>query len=173
MSIPTAPDPVRLVFTVTIVDGVDLELVSNEIAERFGLLESRTELEATISSRQDEEMGGGLKRCFLLLYGWFDPGELAMVKLWSNELEEHWREEGKRRVNIDPVLVGPGNVVMATADAAFHRVYLRHGIYGELVYVYDGITFVSQPWTDPDYREPETIAYFNGLHELVEARWRN
>jgi hypothetical protein len=173
MSIPTAPDPVRLVFTLTFAADVDLERVSEEISERFGLMEKRTEPVATISSRQEEEMGSELQRSFLILYGWFDPGELAMVKLWSNELEEHWRQEGKRRVNIDPLLVGPGNVVLATADAAFHRVYLRHGIYGELVYVYDGITFVSQPCTDPDYREPETIAFFNEVHESVETRWND
>ena len=111
------------------------------------------------------EMGPGLRRMFVGLEGLWDPGWLASLKLRSNALEGRWTREGRRRVNLDPGLVGLAHLVLATGKPAAHRVYLGRGIYAEVEYVFEGKTFRPLPWTYPDYREPEAILFFNGLRD--------
>jgi hypothetical protein len=157
-----------------VVAAADIERV---MAQALGAVVQRTaEVPFTHSDYYRAELGPHLARSFLAFEGLRDPGDLATAKLHTNDLEEQWREDGRRQVNLDPGMLGLGQMVLASCKPAAHRVYLGQGVYGELEYLFERSSFRSLPWTYPDYREPWAIAFFNVVREghrvaLKESRW--
>lgn len=110
-------------------------------------------------------MGEGLRRSYAAVEGVVEPERLAPVKLEANALEERWAEAGRRRVNLDPGLLGLTQLVLASLKPSGHRVYLGQGVYAEVEYVFKRGTFERLPWTYGDYAEADVIEFFNELRE--------
>lgn len=108
-----------------------------------------------------EEMGPGLSRVFLAFRDLIPPDSLAGVKVFSNRIEERLAREGKRRVNLDPGYLDAAKVVLASTKDYSHRIYLGGGIFAEVTLRYSLGTYGPLSTTYPDYRERETIAFFN------------
>lgn len=167
MSVPSSPEPATLVVALLVSPHLSAARVVDRAAECFGTLRAVSpEFPFDRSSYYDREMGAGLRRVFAAAGECVDPGTLARWKLRSNELEGEWTEGGCRRVNLDPGLLDLNHLVLASGKPAGHRVYLQEGIYAEVEYVFESGTFKPLPWTYPDYREPEALAFFNQLREL-------
>ena len=101
----------------------------------------------------EEEMGEGVNRCFWAFSRPFPRGALAEAKLATNRIERDLARGGKRTINLDPGLLTPESLVLATTKPYSHRVYLSKGIFGDLVLMYGKGRFQCMPWTYPDYRE--------------------
>jgi len=119
------------------------------------------------------EMGWPLVKEIYLFPRAMDPGSIAEVKLMTNRLESALSREGKRRVNVDPGYLTTGKVVLATTKNHAHRIYVGNGIYCEVTLSWRKGTFEPFPWTYPDYRRPEVIAFFNRCRSLLKARSRS
>jgi hypothetical protein len=119
----------------------------------------------TYSDYYTAEMGPGLDRRFMVFGKTVKAEDLALIKLRSNSLENDFRERGRRLVNIDPGLLGPGNFILATTKANAHRLPLGQGIYGELTLWLQHGAFQPLPWTYPDYASP--------LYRQLFLSWRN
>ncbi|AEJ60635.1 GTP-binding protein [Spirochaeta thermophila DSM 6578] len=123
------------------------------------------------TSYYDKEMGEGILRWFLSFERLVDPSRLWEFKVRSNELEDRWREGGRRRVNLDPGLLNLSRVVLASTKDHAHRIPLQEGIYAEVTLVYREKRFSSLPWTYPDYRSREYQEVFKRMRRLyVEKR---
>ncbi len=106
------------------------------------------------------EMGAGLGRLLVSFLHLADPAQLANWKLFSNNIERIFSLGGRRTVNLDPGYVAKERLVLATGKNFSHRIYLDHGIYGDLTLIYGQGAFQAQPWTFPDYaggRLPELL----------------
>ncbi|NTU59979.1 MAG: DUF4416 family protein [Deltaproteobacteria bacterium] len=166
MSAPGAPEPALLVFGLLLSPGVHLDGVLSALAGRFGPLGAvAAERPFSHSSYYEREMGTGLRRAFVGTGRAVDPGELPRLKLEANALEERWAEAGRRRVNLDPGLLGLTQLVLASLKPSGHRVYLGQGVYAEVEYVFKRGTFERLPWTYGDYAEADVIEFFNELRE--------
>lgn len=107
-----------------------------------------------------EEMGPNLRKVFLVLETLIDPASLPDWKLKSIALEEKHSLAGKRQINFDPGYLELPKLVLATTKNFAHRIYLGRGIYADVqLYMKDG-KFQSNPWTYPDYKQPEHLAFF-------------
>ncbi len=116
----------------------------------------------------EPSMGTDLRKQFLAFANLIDAGDLAPIKLHTNDLERRLIAEGTyaepRPLNLDPGLLNLGKLVLATTKDQAHRIYLRDGIFAEVTLRFEHGAFTPWPWTYADYREPE-------LHRfLVEAR---
>ncbi|WP_025321531.1 DUF4416 family protein [Deferrisoma camini] len=173
MSRPRPPEPAFVVMGVLVAAAVDPGAVMDRIEAGFGPARSSTPWLPFDSTRYYErEMGPGIRRAFLWLGEPVDPSTLADLKERSNRLEGAWTDpQGRRRVNLDPGVLGLANLVLATGKPAAHRVYLARGIYAEVEYRFERGSFRPLPWTYPDYRAPETIAFFNRVRESYR-QWR-
>ena len=120
----------------------------------------------------EPEMGPDLVRRFVAV-DLVDPGELADIKLRTNEIEERWSEEGNRRVNLDPGLLSMHNFVLATTKAYTHRIYLRDCIWAEVTLVYQKRAFHPLPWTYPDYAGGEIMKILTMLRNILKTRLRD
>jgi hypothetical protein len=97
------------------------------------------------------EMGPGLGRILVSLLHLADPAQLANWKVFTNGIEARFSLGGRRLVNLDPGYLSKERLVLASGKNFSHRVYLDHGIYGDLTLIYSGGAFRPLPWTFPDY----------------------
>jgi hypothetical protein len=131
------------------------------LEEHYGELEEVSEpIEFNFSDYYDSEMGGTPWRFFVVFEERLDPERLASVKLHTNTLEDYFRVEGRRVVNLDPGVMSGANLILATTKNRSHRIPLQQGIYGELTLHYSGKRYNSFPWTYPDYKSSEVQSFF-------------
>ena len=97
------------------------------------------------------EMGQRIFRRYLAFERLFNPSLLASIKLKTNEIEGMLACEGRRLVNLDPGMLGPGRFCLATTKDRAHRIPLGGGILAELTLLYERGCFHPLPWTYPDW----------------------
>ena len=150
------------------------ETVILELEREWGPVDQQSELmEFNFTRYYKEELGNDLKRLFISFAGLVDPGRLPKMKLFTNHIEDKLSINGRRRVNIDPGYITPARLILATTKDHAHRVYLGRGIYGDLTLIYSQGRFNPLPWTYPDYRSEEYVAYFKRVREICREQLRN
>ncbi|HKM39085.1 MAG TPA: DUF4416 family protein [bacterium] len=161
---PKRVTPVASVFTgnETLFAAIEAVLTS-----RLGLCIYKSErLPFVHTTYYEAEMGPNLTRIIFAFEALIDPGRLPALKNWSNRLEDNWRTDGRRQVNIDLGYVSLAKVVLATTKDHAHRLYLGEGIFGEVTLYYCGGEFQAWPWTYPDYASPSYRKLFNTVRSL-------
>jgi len=161
---PELVTPIASVFTS---DELLFEAVREALCERLGsCIYSSPVLPFNYTDYYESEMGVGLKRRIFAFLKLLDQGELPALKHWSNQLEQHWLLNGRRRVNVDVGYISLGKLVLASTKDHSHRVYLSNGIYGEVTLRFIRRHFEPWPWTYPDYASPEYCKIFEEIREL-------
>jgi hypothetical protein len=113
------------------------------------------------------EMGPNLGRRLVSFLYLADPARLAAWKLFTNDLEQAFSLGDRRLANLDPGYVARERLVLATGKNYSHRIYLDHGIYGDLTLVHSQGSFRPLPWSYPDYAQGELPA----LLDLVRRKY--
>jgi hypothetical protein len=124
-----------------------------------------------------KEFGVGLVRRIWSFQNLIDPGELAAIKIRTNELEQRSTLDGQRRVNLDAGYVSLAKLVLATTKNHGHRIYIGKrpeavGIYAEVTLQYRNRAF--RPWecTYPDYATPDYCTLFEAIRKQYVAQLR-
>jgi hypothetical protein len=173
MAIERTPEPGMLVMGVLWGSGVDTSKTRILLSGMFGPVSRHSETVPfeEYTDYYEKEMGTGISRCFLAFGPLFPRGALAEAKLGTNRLERQLSRSGKRVVNLDPGIVTPEALILASTKPHYHRVYLSKGIYAELTLVFRGKGFDTMPWTYPDYQEVWARSFFNEVRgDLMERR---
>lgn len=171
MSLPKAPKPCSLVIGILASSDIEISEVVDVVSKAFSPPVTASPIFSfDMTKYYDAEMGDGIRRVYLGFGGFHDPGDLADVKLKTNSLESGWEKNGSRRVNLDPGFLSLTNLVLATGKPAAHRIYIGKGIYAEIEYLFEFMTFRCLPWTYLDYKTETSIEFFNklrGMHKLA------
>ncbi len=113
-----------------------------------------------------KEMGEHLQRKFIIFDKLVAQASLPKLKWKAKSLEKGFlNQSGGRQVNIDPGLLLPDKLVLATTKPCSHRPYLGKGIYADITLVYHNKSYQSLPWTYPDYAAQETVQMLNVLRK--------
>lgn len=143
----------------------DMETLEVALEKAFGPIRTHTPRQLFHwTDYYNSEMGLPIWRSYIEFETLVDPSLLAEIKLASNEIEERFAVEGRRKVNIDPGLLAPGRFVLATTKDRAHRLALKNGIYAELTLIYEKKAFHALPWTYPDWASEPV--------RLLLAGWR-
>ncbi|MBF0481549.1 MAG: DUF4416 family protein [Desulfovibrionaceae bacterium] len=119
----------------------------------------------------DQELGTPITRRILAFERLVPQDDLADIKLAANTVENELRDAGGRRiVNLDPGLISPERLVLATGKNFTHRVYLGKGVFADLTLYYQKGDWNALPWTFPDYNGPELRAILTQLRLRHLAR---
>lgn len=114
-----------------------------------------------------KEMGGSLVKYFAG-YDLIDfPDRLPLFKLNAVDLEETYKSEGKRVLNVDPGYVALEKVVAASTKNFTHRVYLKDNIFADLQLFRKQKKFRTLPWTFYDYQKDFVIDFFDDLRKVL------
>lgn len=142
------------------------------LEKQFGRIQCETmEIEYS-GTEYSEEMGDQLLRRFYSFEKMTDRDRLPEAKAACFKIEKQFgdmvHDYAFRTVNIDPCIMTPENVVMASHREYNHRVYLGQGVFAELVLVYSRGRFVRLPWTNKDFCQGEAIEFFVRVRDSFE-----
>ena len=152
-------------------DGRD-ELVS-QLVERWGPVDFTSDpFLFTYTHYYDLEMGPPIDRFFVSFERLVDPAGLARTKLETNRIEDLFRENGNRKVNLDPGLVSLPRFVLATTKENAHRIPLADGIFAEITLLYGKGSYQPLPWTYPDFRSEPTLSIMNNIRARYKSQQR-
>ncbi|MED5483433.1 MAG: DUF4416 family protein [SAR324 cluster bacterium] len=99
------------------------------------------------------EMGPELKHCFLSIEGLQSLESAVDWKLKTMEIETRLSLDGKRRINLDPGYLDFHRVVLLSGKEGPQKIYLRDGIWADLVLLKDKGEFRELAWTFADLKE--------------------
>ncbi len=155
--------PVKLFAAVTYASTVERDAVLAKIADLFTKIEFKSDIYnfSQFTDYYQDEMGLDLLKQIVAFADTIGPESLPGVKHRTNNFEQNYSQKGKRLVNIDPGYISSAKVLLATTKDYSHRIYLGQGIYGDVHLCYQRQSFQTQPWTYPDYRQPQILDFFN------------
>ncbi len=144
------------------------------LTQAFGEVDAQSHPVAfTHTAYYAHELGEKPWRQFLAFSRLIDPGDLATVKLQTNDMEQEWAEDLRRPLNLDPGYISLSKLVLASTKNHWHRIYLGRGIYAEATLPFRDGAFRPQEWTYPDYRTPEHLAFFTDVRERYHRQLRS
>ena len=163
------PQPVKLVVSLLTAEPGLLARARDSLSAVYGIIDFASELlPFDHTNYYDAEFGPGLQRQIITFERLVPPASLPAIKRQTNDLEWSLAEADHRRVNIDPGYLSLNKLVLATTKDHAHRLYLGHGIYGEVTLSYQRGHFRPWPWTYPDYGSERYCLLFEDLR----ARYR-
>lgn len=153
---------------------IQLEAFCEELIPILGEIDlSSTPFKFSFTEYYTEEMGKNLKKCFFSFTKLINPGMLSTIKIATNQIEAGYSYKKKRQVNIDPGYITGAKLVVASTKDFAHRIYLDHGIYGDVQLRYLGRHFKSSPWTYPDYQTDDVLRFFEKVRSQYLKQEKN
>ncbi len=153
------PQPVKLIIGILAADQNCLDAAHKVLAAKFGKIDLTSDVwPFTQTDYYKNETGPNILRQFASLEKLIDPGNLAKIKHATNKLEQQLARSLKmplpRPVNLDPGLIEPSKVVLATTKNYSHRIYIGHKMFAEVTLIYEKGAWRHFDYTYPDYRQP-------------------
>ena len=154
MSLPQPSEPAKLVIGLLLRKIDSVAAPATKLSDAFGPIDTISPwLPFDYTDYYAEEMGEPLFRRMFAFQRLIEQNELADIKLCTNDVENEYCRNGKRRVNIDPGYLLRERFVLATGKNYSHRIYIGKGIYADLTLIYRKGEFQSLEWTYPDYAD--------------------
>ena len=168
------PKPVKLIVGILATDEGCLAAAVAALEDRFGQVDHVSEVWPFYQTEYyRDQTGSSILRQFLSFDALIDPGELCRIKRTTNEMEEQLAKKLSkpvpRPVNLDPGLIEPSKLVLASTKNFSHRIYIGDGIYAELTLSYVKGKWQSYSYTFPDYKQPRYHGFLSTVRQkLVE-----
>ena len=119
----------------------------------------------------EPEMGEELKRCLISFETLISPDLLPKLKSWTREIEDHFRVNGKRNVNLDPGYVDYHKVVLASGKGGGHMIMLTPDVFVDMLLWYNkGWQFF--PWAYPDFRDGTYFVDLNKIRNMLKSHYK-
>lgn len=175
MSIPRPPQPVKLVISLFLHHKDLFESAAGMLTDRFGppdLVSSWFGFDFT--DYYQPEMGAPLYRRMMAFKILIAPGDLARIKLATNQVEQRYLKNKDRAINIDPGYLAAERFVLASGKNFTHRIYIGRGIYADLTLIYTRGSFQALSWTYPDYRGKDMLTFLERVRRkyLLDVKAR-
>jgi hypothetical protein len=143
------------------------------VERRFGRVQFETiEIETSAADEYREEMGDNLMRRFFSFERPVSRDALVELKAVCHKIEPMFADNVGdfvfRTVNIDPGILTPDNLVMASHREFNHRLYLRDGVFAEVALIYSRGRFMRLPWTNPDFYDNEAVEFLKRVRDSFE-----
>lgn len=169
MGKPSQPKKVLLFIATLFKDEEAYYQARNILTEKFGqiLLESAPR-QWDYSQYYTPELGSPILRRFMFFKNLISEGDIATIKLQTNQIEEVLSKNEKRTINLDPGYIGLAKVVLATTKDYSHRIYIKNGIYAEVTLIFRNKSFQPHINTYRDYADHCYIKLFNFIRTLYK-----
>ena len=171
------PDPVKLIVGILAADDECLRLAREAVIAKFGAADMVSEaFPFTQTSYYKDEAGENILRQFVSFQKLIDPGELATIKIRSNKLEEKLAKMADtdlpRPINLDPGIVEPSKLILASTKNFSHRIYIGDNMYAELTLSYCKGVWNSFSYTFPDFKEDRYHGFLSSVREKLVSQLR-
>ena len=169
------PKPVKLICGILACDSHALQRGRDSFLAEFGQADFLSEIwPFTQTQYYKDQTGTNILRQFVAIADLIDPGRLAAVKHKTNQIEQDLAKElpiWPRPVNLDPGLLEPSKLILASTKNFSHRVYIGDKIYAEVTLLSNKGTWRFQEYTYPDYKQTCYQQFFSKVKKrLVEQQ---
>ena len=159
------PQPVKLIIGILAANETSLAAAVKTISKSFGVIDLTSNVwPFTQTDYYKEEIGPNALRQFVTIEKPIDPGKLAKIKHATNKLEQKLAGSLKlplpRPVNLDPGIIEPSKLVLATTKNFSHRIYIGNKMFAEVTLIYEKGNWRHFVFTYPDYKEPHYQDFF-------------
>lgn len=168
------PKPVKLIIGILAADRQALHAAVEAVIDKFG----KTDFVSDVwpfdqTDYYKEQTGRRILRQFVSIERLVEPAELAKIKLKTNKLEQKLATALglplPRPVNLDPGIIEPAKLILASAKNFSHRIYIGRKIYAEVTLVFDKGRWRWFDYTFPDYQQQCYFDFFDKVRaRLVE-----
>ena len=167
------PKPVKLIIGILAANHKCLYTAAEVLVDKFGKADLTSDLwPFNQTDYYKDQMGPCILRQFISIEKLIDPGKLAKIKHRTNKLEQKLAKTLAlplpRPVNLDPGIIEPSKLVLATTKNFSHRIYIGKNMYAEITLIVDKGRWRPLEHTFPDYRQQ---CYFD-FFEKVRTRLR-
>ena len=160
------PKPVKLIIGILAADEDCLSIAVEALAHKFGNLDIVSDVwPFDKTDYYKDQTGEHILRQFVSVERLTDPVGLAGIKHRTNRLEQRLAHKLAldlyRPVNLDPGIIEPSKLILATTKNYSHRIYIGKKMYAEVTLIYDKGTWRHLPYTYPDYRQQCYFEFFS------------
>jgi len=169
-----APKPAKLVIGILATDEDCLNAAVETISAKFGKVDFVSDVwPFSQTDYYKDETGENILRQFVSIEKLIDPGKLAKIKHDTNKLEQKLAKQLvsdlSRPVNLDPGIIEPSKLILATTKNYSHRIYIGKKMYAEVTLIFDKGKWKPFEYTYPDYRQDCYHDFFSRVRSrLVE-----
>ena len=165
------PKPVKLFIGIMAANYHGLHAAADALSDKFG----KTDFISDVwpfdkTDYYKDQTGPRILRQFVSIKRLIDPGKLAKIKHQTNKLEQKLAKTLAlpltRPVNLDPGIIEPSKLILATTKNYSHRIYIGKKMYAEVTLIFDKGRWRPQAYTYPDYKQQ---CYFD-FFEIVRNR---
>ncbi len=172
------PRPVKLIVGILASDERCLTAVAESVSAALGAFDLISDVwpfEQT--GYYADQIGPRILRQFISVERLIDPGELAEIKHRTNAVEQQLAATlcmpFPRPVNLDPGVIEPSKLILATTKNYAHRVYIGMRMYAEVTLIFDKGNWRALPYTYPDYRRREYHGFFSKVRDRLVQQLRS
>lgn len=168
------PNPVKLIVGILAANNQCLNTAAEAVTDKFGTADLTSEVwPFDKTDYYKGEMGPRILRQFISIERLIDPGKLAKIKHQTNKIERKLANRLRlplpRPVNLDPGLIEPSKLVLATTKNYSHRIYIGKKMFAEVTLIFDKGRWQTLDHTYPDYRQQCYFDFFEKVRlRLVE-----
>jgi hypothetical protein len=172
------PSPVKLVIAILSSDAQCLDQVRPVLVEALGPVDLVSDVWPFVQTAYyADQAGQQIVRQFVSIEKLVDPGVLADMKHRTNEIEQELAHvldrPFPRPVNLDPGVIEPSKLILATTKNYSHRIYIGKKMYAEVTLVFDKGGWRPLPYTYPDYRQRQYFDFFTQVREKLLRQLRS
>ena len=159
------PKPVKLIIGILACEHQCLHAGIETIENKIGNIDLTSDVwPFTQTDYYKDQTGSHILRQFVTIERLINPGKLAKIKHQTNKLEQKLAKcmaaPVPRPVNLDPGIIEPSKLVLATTKNYSHRIYIGKKMYAEVTLIFDKGTWQSLPYTYPDYKQQCYFDFF-------------
>ncbi|MBW7990919.1 MAG: DUF4416 family protein [Planctomycetes bacterium] len=160
------PKPVKLIIGILASNYQCLHTAADSLSNKFGKVDLSSEVwPFTQTDYYKEQTGPRILRQFVSIKRLIEPGLLAKIKRRTNKLEQKLAKKLAlpltRPVNLDPGIIEPSKLVLATTKNFSHRIYIGKKMYAEVTLIFDKGCWRTQAYTYPDYEQQCYFDFFD------------
>ena len=118
-----------------------------------------------------DQTGPNILRQFVSIEKLIHPGILTKIKHRTNKLEQKLAKTLSRPVprpvNLDPGIIEPSKLILATTKNYSHRIYIGKKMYAEVTLLFDKGSWRPFDYTYPDYRQQCYFDFFEKVRNRL------
>ncbi len=157
--------PVKLIIGILAADHKCLHAAVEAVEDKF----DKIDLVSNVwpfdqTDYYKDQTGPNILRQFVSLERLIDPAQLSKVKHKTNKLEQKLAARLglplPRPINLDPGIIEPSKLVLASTKNYSHRIYIGKKMYAEVTLIFDKGSWRYLSYTYPDYRQQCYFEFF-------------
>lgn len=166
------PKPVKLIIGILAAEPAALHAAMEAIEDKLDSIDLASDVwPFNQTDYYKDQTGLNILRQFVSTKRLIDPGKLAKIKHKTNKLEQKLATRLKlpqpRPVNLDPGIIEPSKLVLATTKNYSHRIYIGKKMYAEVTLIFDKGHWCPLAYTYPDYRQQCYFEFFNKVRNRL------